>query len=1548
MSGLQVFGGFHLPSLCSILLKNIANLSFNSSTARSITRGCLTSAIPGSIANLQNLTLLELTDPGPYACDQVTTGATRLHPGIASLSNLVVLRLVLRTLTGTIPDALGSMHALRELVIATPQRSGQTSSITGALPASFLTMPKIEKAHFLETDLVRVQSTRVGDAHLPSLMELSFAKSSSFAGPITTADLKSATGLKVLDFSNTLLQTPIGDLLPSVPSLVSLNIAQTPLKWNLSRTDWSVVPALSYLSVAHCSHVSGTIGSSISALTELTYLDVSYTGIAGTIPPEITACPLKSLLVAATALEHPIPESIGDLAPTLVNLQISGLNGQGTIPESFGKLVNLTTIDLSYSGFRGTIPAGVANFSTLFSFVVANNALTGDVPAIEGLALFDVHNNQLTGTLPRSIGATAFHIYAGHNELGPDLDPDMFADNENLAHLHLSHNLFSGRLPRLSKTNRNVRDIDLSHNFFYGGIDADYCGIYSLKLDSNLLSGSLTPVLDNNCAAFVHLSISHNQFTQFPDMIANSNIFRKLDISNNRFVGDLPMLPTTMEHFSAGSNHFQADNIEKWAALARVGRLTHLDISNNEIVTTLPFVNLIGPYLTYLSVAGDQFQGIPPGHQDTYPSLASLDISDNHLAGSSFSVANQFPNLIDLKLARNSFSGDLSVPTSIAHLDIAFNRFEFDVARVRLPLLISISAAYNLLHGSLTLENYPNLQVGDFSGNELDNKPDLVALGQQFSKGPLIMLNITDNPLLPPIRNLSTSTTGLSRSLLSSPSKVYPDTVTCYQLSFGNQSGRSFIFDENLFDYQQCDCNSDHFGYPPLNCHPCPLHQSSCGATQVTIPPNRYAYLVRLTQTAKEPLSRGKGLSTLMTASVAWISDLFSGIFPNDEALAYQIDMTGYRLESETCVVDIDQIFADRTDCKGISITAQDLLVSRQNITELLNSQCQNGSEGRLCSRCKCNHLGGGPCFFRSGPTCRECRVVAPFALAITIPFLTDLFFLCVFSPIMAVIIHSKRSFSEVPFEELHCCRRLLERVSYIFTLGYVPILVSFLPMIAEFTDEHKFVYVKWIWGLFNSGSWTRCLMPYLSIPAVSLAFSLALPGIVVVNIWISSYIADWLIALWVERKERKEMERMERMPTQIFATPLAVTADTTDPTVPLILNDGGSDLGDVEPVLNIPLPPPPKIHPLRYTSKMLASFMSSMTLKFLYFSSSLSAWHYIFRETQTGTGDHYVKNEPWMPYRSAVPPQVVSAFGIVTFVAIIPGFFLWLCWKMRNRSHERRELYYGPVFCHYRDTHPHFWFEIIKLARNVLVAFFLQLFPSTDAWQAFSVVSVLVVYAAYQIHTQPWKLDRANQADSLSNFLLIGNYVATRPTQLEHGIMVSYFAFGAAIVFILTLLFLICWTAATTEDTDHHRLYQKVLDNLPLDEETSAEEETTSLRGSTASGIPISSYASADPKEGPSLLPSSSIAPRHRFTRSKDSKGSKESKDSKESADSDSEMSLLSSLANPAGENAAADLTGAQQDLAFNPHDEESAEEDDLATTSAFGSSDSVEDRSN
>jgi Leucine-rich repeat (LRR) protein len=226
-------------------------------------------------------------------------------------------------------------------------------------------------------------------------------------------------------------------------------------------------------------------GQSYSVLNT-TELDLSYSGLTGSIPPEIGSLTnLERLELYGNELTGSIPSEMWNLT----NLKLLYLrNNQltGSIPPEIGNLTNLITLRLGINQLTGSIPPEIGNLTNLTYLNLWKNQLTGNIPEsiwdLVELVRLDLDVNQLTGSIPSEIGnlTKLTDLNLQSNQLTGSIPPEI-GNLTNLNHLFLYFNQLTGSIPSEIGNLTNLTRLNLSGNQLTGSIPESICELTNLN-----------------------------------------------------------------------------------------------------------------------------------------------------------------------------------------------------------------------------------------------------------------------------------------------------------------------------------------------------------------------------------------------------------------------------------------------------------------------------------------------------------------------------------------------------------------------------------------------------------------------------------------------------------------------------------------------------------------------------------------------------------------------------------------------------------------------------------------------------------------------------------------------------------------------------------------------------------------------------------------------------------------------------------------------------------------------------------------------------------
>lgn len=264
----------------------------------------------GSSSSTGHVTQLSLTSLG-------LTGS--ISPSLGNLSHLQSLDLSYNQLTGAIPAELSKLQELIYLSLES------NSDLSGDLPLSLFTLTNLRYLYLNQNNFNGTIPPQI--AQLVHISELHL-DTNSFIGVIPEAIGKLGATLTILNLHGNSLQ---GDIpwvaISNLTKLQELDLGENSL--------------------------TGTIPKEIGYLAALNILTLRGNLLHGEIPLELSKCTnLTSLSLGRAA---PLQVIAGRVDPSL----------SGPIPSSFGALINLEVLEISYTRVNGTIPDGLASCTNL-------------------------------------------------------------------------------------------------------------------------------------------------------------------------------------------------------------------------------------------------------------------------------------------------------------------------------------------------------------------------------------------------------------------------------------------------------------------------------------------------------------------------------------------------------------------------------------------------------------------------------------------------------------------------------------------------------------------------------------------------------------------------------------------------------------------------------------------------------------------------------------------------------------------------------------------------------------------------------------------------------------------------------------------------------------------------------------------------------------------------------------------------------------------------------------------------------------------------------
>ncbi|WVZ14420.1 hypothetical protein V8G54_011986 [Vigna mungo] len=456
---------------------------------------------------------------------------------------------------------------------------------------------------------------------------------------------------------------------------------------------------LEYLDLSSNDFYGSQIPVSIGSFQSLRYLNLSQSGILGTIPYELrNLYKLEYLDLKSNGLDGEVPSQLGNLSH-LGYLDLSGNSFSGAIPHELGNLSHMMYLDLSGNSLSGTLPFQVGNLPLLRSLrlhgssglKIKDEHWLSSLSSLTTLSLYSfpyldfshpwlqIISDHLPNLRELSLvqcGLSDYHISS--------LFPSQFNISTSLSILDLSFNILtSSTFQLLSNYSPNLQELHISDN-------------------NIVLSSSQYP----NFPSLVVLDLSTNNLTQASIFQWNFNFSTKLQ---NLYLGQCSL---TDKNFHVSS-----------APIKDSHYLITLDLSLNLLTSAIfDWVFNCTTNLQSLSLYDNLIEGpIPYAFGKVMNSLEILRLHTNKLKGEIPASLGNICKLKILYLNSNSLSGKIS-------------SFIQNSSRCNSPAIERLDLSNNLIIGKLpNISAFTSLKTLYLSNNQLTGEvPESIGLLHQL------------------------------------------------------------------------------------------------------------------------------------------------------------------------------------------------------------------------------------------------------------------------------------------------------------------------------------------------------------------------------------------------------------------------------------------------------------------------------------------------------------------------------------------------------------------------------------------------------------------------------------------------------------------------------------------------------------------------------------------------------------------------------------------------------------------------------------------------
>ncbi|CAM0885366.1 unnamed protein product [Alopecurus aequalis] len=456
---------------------------------------------------------------------------------------------------------------------------------------------------------------------------------------------------------------------------------------------------------------------SFANCSKLIVLDFSNNNLVGQFPADLPPR-LKVLRVWANNLTGTIPASVANIT-TLTTINSNYNHIKGNIPVEFADLSSLQYLQASANQLEGTFPEAILNLSNLISLGLALNGLSGEVPPNLCTFLPNLQTLALGG-----------NFFLGHI-------PSSFTNASSLNRIDLSSNNFTGSVPTMIGKLTKLSWLNLQQNQLHAHKHEDWdfleslgncTGLQMLSMSWNRLSGRVPSSLGNLSNQLQRLYLDENNLSgDFPSGLINHCNLIVVSLVGNRFTGVLPEWIGTLkslQQIRLGTNFFTG--VIPWS-LSNLSQLGVLQLISNRFIGHIPSSFGKFPRLQDLDIFGNNLSGGVPMEIFEIPSIISIDLSFNNLDGQLPSNVGNAKQLIQLIISSNNLSGD--IPNTLGDCQsLVYIEFDSNIFSRSIPSslgnilsLIFVNFSTNNLTRSIptSLCNLQYLEKLDFSFNHL-------------------------------------------------------------------------------------------------------------------------------------------------------------------------------------------------------------------------------------------------------------------------------------------------------------------------------------------------------------------------------------------------------------------------------------------------------------------------------------------------------------------------------------------------------------------------------------------------------------------------------------------------------------------------------------------------------------------------------------------------------------------------------------------------------------------------------------------------------------
>lgn len=345
----------------------------------------------------------------------------------------------------------------------------------------------------------------------------------------------------------------------------------------------------------------------------------------------------------------------------VTGLHLNSNNLVGVLPDIFGNLTYLITIELGFNQLTGSIPNSISSLSSLQYFQVVDDDLSGAIPAffgslinLQGLLL---SGNLFIGSIPPELGnlSKLTDLRLDRNNLTGYL-PVELGNLSKLVTFYVGNNSLTGSIP-LSYTNLTVLN-DFSFNAT-NICEPDDTEFQTWK--------STVPPSNWNTTGRICQDYYCDLRTDVPEQECRALVSFYIDTNGNEWINN--------------ANWLSSNPIDSWHGITTIGGYVfEIYLPENNLTGSIPDYLPDLAHLNFLYLPQNNLSGLIPPELGNLSNLHGLYLDTNLLTGGLPEELGQLSGLVYLGVSENQLTGkiphELGLLENLEYANFSYNLFE--------------------------------------------------------------------------------------------------------------------------------------------------------------------------------------------------------------------------------------------------------------------------------------------------------------------------------------------------------------------------------------------------------------------------------------------------------------------------------------------------------------------------------------------------------------------------------------------------------------------------------------------------------------------------------------------------------------------------------------------------------------------------------------------------------------------------------------------------------------------------------------------------------